>query len=88
MKQGFTLVELLAVVVLLAIFAAVVVVNLQGADKAAGVPAARQVISKEIEIYRQLNLVRLDRSAGSCPLPLRRPVVVMSAVYPAYQSGL
>ena len=43
-RQGFTLVELLVVVVLLAIFAAVVVVNLQGADKEAGVPAARQAI--------------------------------------------
>ena len=58
MRQGFTLVELLVVVVLLAIFAAVVVVNLQGADKEAGVPAARQaiqVISKQIDVYRQAN---------------------------------
>ena len=57
-RQGFTLVELLVVVVLLAIFAAVVVVNLQGANKESGVPAARQaiqVISKQIDVYRQAN---------------------------------
>lgn len=52
------MIELLVVVVLLAIFAAVVVVNLQGANKEIGVPAARQaiqVISKQIEVYRQVN---------------------------------
>lgn len=58
LRQGFTLVELLVVVVVLAIFAAVVVVNLQGADKAAAIPAAHraiQVISKQIDVYRQMN---------------------------------
>lgn len=57
-RQGFTLIELLVVAILLAIFAAVVVVNIQGADKEAGVPSARQaiqVISKQIDVYRQVN---------------------------------
>lgn len=57
-RHGFTLIELLVVAILLAIFAAVVVVNIEGADEEAGVPSARQaiqVISKQIDLYRQVN---------------------------------
>jgi type II secretory pathway pseudopilin PulG len=48
----------LVVVVLLAIFAAVVVINIQGTEKETEVPAAlqvTQVISKQIDVYRQVH---------------------------------
>jgi len=57
MTNGFTLIELLLVTVLLAIFAAVVVVNVQEADNASRVASAQQairVISKQIDVFRQV----------------------------------
>lgn len=72
LKQGFTIVELLIVVVVIAILAAITIVSYNGITKSANEAAAKAELSslnKAVEMYRQEhgNLPLCDRASDSVP---------------------